>query len=195
MKTNRKSRRRRWLINSAAVLLEPVAMKPRGYRIAGTRWSAAAKVTCSRRIRISGAALKAVRFGWWRLQRCPVGNHWSIRDPGQGDRAERGREAGRERAQGRPTPPDLGTCELVTGSTERLRTLTHGGPPRDPRHDEPPEVHPGDQSAPVPRFGSKAPVFARLLSNSYGTEGAQRAAKLRRHEGLEQLEIPPNRCH
>jgi hypothetical protein len=22
-----------------------------------------------------------VRFGWWRLQRCPVGHHWSVVTP------------------------------------------------------------------------------------------------------------------
>jgi hypothetical protein len=30
---------------------------------------------------IPGASLKSVRFGWWRLQRCPVGKHWSIVTP------------------------------------------------------------------------------------------------------------------
>jgi hypothetical protein len=30
---------------------------------------------------IPGGSLKAVRFGWWRLQRCPVGPHWSLVTP------------------------------------------------------------------------------------------------------------------
>ena len=30
---------------------------------------------------IPGASLKAVRLGWWRLQRCPVGMHWSLVTP------------------------------------------------------------------------------------------------------------------
>jgi hypothetical protein len=30
---------------------------------------------------VPGASLKAVRFGWWRLQRCPVGQHWSLVSP------------------------------------------------------------------------------------------------------------------
>jgi hypothetical protein len=30
---------------------------------------------------LPAASLKAVRFGWWRLQRCPVGKHWSIVTP------------------------------------------------------------------------------------------------------------------
>jgi len=30
---------------------------------------------------IPGGSLKAVRLGWWRLQRCPVGRHWSLVTP------------------------------------------------------------------------------------------------------------------
>lgn len=30
---------------------------------------------------IPGASLKAVRLGWWRFQRCPVGGHWSLVTP------------------------------------------------------------------------------------------------------------------
>jgi hypothetical protein len=30
---------------------------------------------------IPGGSLKAVRFGWWRFQRCPVGAHWSLVTP------------------------------------------------------------------------------------------------------------------
>lgn len=30
---------------------------------------------------IPGASLKAVRLGWWRWQRCPVGHHWSVVTP------------------------------------------------------------------------------------------------------------------
>ncbi len=32
---------------------------------------------------IPGGSLKAVRLGWWRLQRCPVGKHWSLVTPAQ----------------------------------------------------------------------------------------------------------------
>ena len=27
---------------------------------------------------IPGASLKALRFGWWRFQHCPVGHHWTL---------------------------------------------------------------------------------------------------------------------
>ncbi|MFZ0059933.1 MAG: hypothetical protein WAL35_07815 [Acidimicrobiales bacterium] len=30
---------------------------------------------------IPGGSLKSVRLGWWRLQRCPVGRHWSLVTP------------------------------------------------------------------------------------------------------------------
>lgn len=30
---------------------------------------------------IPGASVKALRLGWWRLQHCPVGRHWSIVTP------------------------------------------------------------------------------------------------------------------
>lgn len=32
---------------------------------------------------VPGASLKAVRLGWWRYQRCPVGRHWSLVTPVQ----------------------------------------------------------------------------------------------------------------
>jgi hypothetical protein len=30
---------------------------------------------------IPGGSLKAIRLGWWRLQRCPAGRHWSLVTP------------------------------------------------------------------------------------------------------------------
>lgn len=30
---------------------------------------------------VPGASVKAIRLGWWRLQRCPVGEHWSVVSP------------------------------------------------------------------------------------------------------------------
>lgn len=34
---------------------------------------------------IPGASIKSVRLGPWRLQRCPVGRHWSLVTPVQRD--------------------------------------------------------------------------------------------------------------
>ena len=33
---------------------------------------------------IPGASVKALRLGWWRFQRCPVGDHWSLVHPVKG---------------------------------------------------------------------------------------------------------------
>ena len=30
---------------------------------------------------VPGASLKSIRLGWGRLQRCPVGHHWSLVTP------------------------------------------------------------------------------------------------------------------
>ena len=30
---------------------------------------------------IPGLSFKAIRLGWWRFQRCPVGGHWSLVTP------------------------------------------------------------------------------------------------------------------
>jgi hypothetical protein len=30
---------------------------------------------------IPAASVKAIRLGWWRVQRCPVGHHWSLVTP------------------------------------------------------------------------------------------------------------------
>ena len=30
---------------------------------------------------LPGGSVKAVRLGWWRFQRCPVGRHWSLVTP------------------------------------------------------------------------------------------------------------------
>ena len=77
----RGSRNRRTLMIVAAVLAEPVVMKLRGYRMGGN-----VVVRCRRghlftTIWVPGASLKAVRLGWWRFQRCPVGRHWSFVTP------------------------------------------------------------------------------------------------------------------
>ena len=58
-----------------------VAARSRGYRIGGN-----VVVRCQHghlftTIWIPGASLKSIRLGWWRVQRCPVGHHWSIVRP------------------------------------------------------------------------------------------------------------------
>ena len=74
-------RRRRWLILGAATVVEPIAMKLRGYRMGGNLIVRCRRGHLFTTIWIPGASLKSLRFAWWRLQRCPVGKHWSIVTP------------------------------------------------------------------------------------------------------------------
>ncbi len=76
------ARRRRWLlILVVATLLEPVAMKLRGYRIGGNLVVRCRRGHLFTTIWIPGVSFKSLRIGWWRVQRCPVGKHWSIVTP------------------------------------------------------------------------------------------------------------------
>ena len=73
--------RRTAIIGGVVVLLEAAALRIRSGRLGGN-----VVVRCSRghlftTIWIPGGSLKALRFGWWRYQRCPVGHHWSIVTP------------------------------------------------------------------------------------------------------------------
>lgn len=48
---------------------------------------------------VPGASIKAVRLGWWRYQRCPVGRHWSLVTPVQDSELT---DAERDRALAHP---------------------------------------------------------------------------------------------
>ena len=72
-------RRRALLLAAAAIALEVVGLRGRGYNPCGGRVLA----RCTRghlftTIWIPAVSLKAVRLGWWRIQRCPVGRHWGL---------------------------------------------------------------------------------------------------------------------
>ncbi|MGH9089103.1 MAG: hypothetical protein ACRDYZ_13505 [Acidimicrobiales bacterium] len=65
-------------IAGATLGVATVVLRRLGYPI-GTR----TVVRCRDRhlfttIWIPGGSLKALRFGWWRFQRCPVGGHWTL---------------------------------------------------------------------------------------------------------------------
>jgi hypothetical protein len=78
----RTQRRRRGLaIGAAFVLFEAVGLRRKSGRMAGTvvvRCRAGHLFTT---IWIPGASIKSVRLGWLRLQRCPVGRHWTLVTP------------------------------------------------------------------------------------------------------------------
>jgi len=56
-------------------------LKLRGYRIAGNVVVRCREGHLFTTIWVPGASLKSIRLGWWRVQRCPVGKHWSIVTP------------------------------------------------------------------------------------------------------------------
>ena len=79
--SRRGSRRARLLLVAASVVPEAVVLRRRGYGIAGD-----VVVRCRRghlftTIWVPGVSVKAFRLGWWRIQRCPVGRHWSFVTP------------------------------------------------------------------------------------------------------------------
>jgi len=49
-----------------------------GYRVGGKTVVRCRRGHLFTTIWIPGASLKSIRLGWWRIQRCPVGRHWSI---------------------------------------------------------------------------------------------------------------------
>lgn len=68
---------RRLLVLAAATLAEPLAMKARGHPLGGKLIVRCRKGHLFTTLWIPGASIKALRFGWWRFQRCPVGRHWT----------------------------------------------------------------------------------------------------------------------
>jgi len=78
MRRGSRSRRRRRLLIAVAVLIEPLAMKLRGYPLGGKLIVRCRRGHLFTTIWIPGASLKAIRLGWWRAQYCPVGRHWAI---------------------------------------------------------------------------------------------------------------------
>ena len=55
-----------------------VAARRRGYGIGGKTVVRCRQGHLFTTIWVPGASVKAVRLGWWRFQRCPVGSHWSV---------------------------------------------------------------------------------------------------------------------
>jgi len=65
----------------AAVGVEAAALRLRGYRVGGNVIVRCREGHLFTTIWVPGASLKSLRLGFWRVQRCPVGRHWSIVAP------------------------------------------------------------------------------------------------------------------
>jgi hypothetical protein len=78
----RHARRRRALeLALAAVVLEVGALWLRSGRLAGRVTVRCRDGHLFTTLWIPAASVKSLRLGPWRLQRCPVGRHWSIVSP------------------------------------------------------------------------------------------------------------------
>jgi hypothetical protein len=66
---------------AASVLPEVVVLRRRGYGPAGNVVVRCREGHLFTTIWVPGVSLKSVRLAWWRFQRCPVGNHWSLVTP------------------------------------------------------------------------------------------------------------------
>jgi hypothetical protein len=60
------------------VLVDALPVWLRGYGLGGKVVVRCREGHLFTTIWIPGATVKALRFGFWRFQRCPVGHHWSI---------------------------------------------------------------------------------------------------------------------
>ncbi len=76
-----KKYRRLWLLGIASVVAEPLAMKLRGYPMGGKLIVRCRQGHLFTTFWLPGMSFKALRLGWWRYQRCPVGGHWSLITP------------------------------------------------------------------------------------------------------------------
>jgi hypothetical protein len=82
MRKNTSSRRKRGiLIAAATILAETVGLLLRTGRPGGNVVVRCREGHLFTTLWIPGLSVKALRLGWWRVQRCPIGHHWSLVTP------------------------------------------------------------------------------------------------------------------
>ena len=69
------------LVVVALYAVGTLVARKRGYNVGGNVVVRCRHGHLFTTIWIPGASVKALRLGWWRLQRCPVGKHWSVVAP------------------------------------------------------------------------------------------------------------------
>jgi hypothetical protein len=79
----RRRTRRRGLLLALLVadLVATLIGRRRGYGFGGNTIVRCRHGHLFTTIWIPGVSLKSVRLGWWRIQRCPVGRHWTVVTP------------------------------------------------------------------------------------------------------------------
>lgn len=90
-------RRRAGRIAVVAMLVETAGLWLRARKIGGNVVVSCRAGHLFTTIWIPAASVKALRLGWWRIQRCPVGRHWSLVTPvNERKLTERERRSARE---------------------------------------------------------------------------------------------------
>jgi hypothetical protein len=74
-------KKRRLVVVFAGYAIATIAARALGYPVAGRVVVRCRQGHLFTTIWIPGASLKSLRLGWWRVQRCPVGQHLSIVKP------------------------------------------------------------------------------------------------------------------
>ena len=69
------------MAGACSVAVEAIAIRRLGYPVAGNVVVRCREGHLFTTIWIPGASLKSLRLGLWRVQRCPVGRHWSLVTP------------------------------------------------------------------------------------------------------------------
>ena len=74
-------RRKRLLLTVAFYAVATLVARRRGYNFGPNLVVRCREGHLFTTIWIPGASFKSIRLGWWRLQRCPVGRHWTLVSP------------------------------------------------------------------------------------------------------------------
>ena len=74
-------KRRLALLVTILYVLATIAARRRGYKVGGNTIVRCRRGHLFTTIWIPGVSLKSIRLGWWRIQRCPVGDHWTVVAP------------------------------------------------------------------------------------------------------------------
>lgn len=72
---------RRLVLILAALVVEVLPVWRRGYGVGGNVIVRCRQGHLFTTLWLPGVSVKSLRLGWWRLERCPVGHHWSLVTP------------------------------------------------------------------------------------------------------------------
>jgi len=87
-------KRRLLLVVTGVYIVGTIVARWKGYRFGPNLVVRCRRGHLFTTIWIPGISFKSLRLGWWRYQRCPVGEHWSIVTPvRERDLAETDRQA------------------------------------------------------------------------------------------------------